>query len=148
MSSVDSKTLRKRSRNAGERISTNPGLRDHMTDEQAEKVVNWTLDQVDAEVERTKILSDKEVEPVLDHLVERMTGIIKQIDTLVGELPGNTNALKATAAYERFVNLIVSKDEKSTELQDIMHSFLNNLENATQADVFEHCWAVMEEHYA
>ncbi|MEM7802356.1 MAG: hypothetical protein AAF633_24400 [Chloroflexota bacterium] len=147
MSEADSKTLRKRARSAGERISTNSALRDHLNDDQAEKVVNWTLDCVDSEVEKTKKMSDKAVDKVLDDLIDRMTGIIKEIDTLVGELPGNTNAVKSTAAYEKFVNLVVSKSDKSDELQNVMHSFLNSLEDASADDVFNHCWAVMEEHY-
>lgn len=147
MSKVDKKLLRKRSRNAGEQIIANGALRDHMNDDQAEIMVNWSLDQIEAKAEATIELKDKAAEVGLNRSVKHMSAIIKEVDTLLGLLPGCDNRVKATAAYEKFAKLVVPQDEMSKDLQDIMQSFLNSVEDADADAVFAHCWAVVETHY-
>ena len=147
MSKVDKKSVRKRSRNAGEQIIANGALRDHMSDQQAEMMVEWSLDQIEAKAKATIALEDKAAEAGLNHLVKQMSAIIKEVDTLLGLLPGCDNRVKATAAYEKFAKLVVPQDEMSKDLQNIMQSFLNSIEDADADAVFAHCWAVVETHY-
>jgi hypothetical protein len=81
------KTLRKRQRQAAERLLDNSSLRDALTDDQGKQLLDWGLAQTDAAAARTAKLPDAEADPALEDHVTAVSDVMRQVNRLVAVWP-------------------------------------------------------------
>jgi hypothetical protein len=80
---IESTEVRRRHQMAAERLLENSSLRDALTDEQAQQLLDWALAQVRQTAVRTANLPDNDAEPVLDETTTAVSQVMKQINRLV-----------------------------------------------------------------
>lgn len=86
------KTLRKRQRQAAERLLDNSSLRDALTDEQGQQLLDWGLAQAKAAAGRTAKLPEAEADPALDDQVTAVSDVMRQVNRLVELWPSASEA--------------------------------------------------------
>jgi len=85
---LSSRQLRRRSmRRAGQftdELLTNEGVRRHLVDAQAQKLLGWAVERIETMAEESAEMSDEAAERLLGTLAKGVTDVIRQIDRLVG----------------------------------------------------------------
>jgi hypothetical protein len=81
------KRLRKRQRQAAERLLDNSSLRDALTDDQGKQLLDWGLAQTEAAAARTAKLPDAEADPALEDQVTAVSDVMRQVNRLVAVWP-------------------------------------------------------------
>jgi hypothetical protein len=80
---MESAEARRRHQMAAERLMENSSLRDGLTDEQAQQLLDWGLALIRQTAVRTANLPDDDAEPVLEEVTTAVSQVMKQINRLV-----------------------------------------------------------------
>lgn len=100
--------LRSRRRQAEELLLESSSWRDNLDDVQAQRLMNWARDYVNNVVMQTAVLSDEDVEVVIDDAVTAVLRVMRHINNLTPTL----NQIDEKSAREQLA-------EFSTDLQPI-----------------------------
>ena len=80
------KQLQRRQRDAAERLLSDSGLREALTDAQAGRLLHWSLDYVNAAAIKTVNMSPAAADTYMDDLVTAVRRALRSVNRLVGEL--------------------------------------------------------------
>lgn len=120
--------LRQRRRLAEEQLVGSSSWRDGLTDDQAQRLLDWALDFVNEAVWQTAVLPAHEADEALDDAVTAVTRVMRQINQLTNLLPQS------------------APDSARPSLQDLADSYQNltghppNLEKIEQLVYLPPAW--------
>lgn len=98
----DLKQLKRRQRDAAERLWADGRLRDALSDEPAEKLLDWVVRYVKSELNVTVDMPDEEAQGYADELVTAVRRLLIHINQLVADLPQLDEA-EAAAQVDQFL---------------------------------------------
>lgn len=100
--------LRRRLRRATGRLMEDSSLRSHLTDDQAQQLMDWGLAQVEETAVRTADLSDDEAAPRLEETVTAVRGVMQMVNRMVGtQTAAAGDGTAATATVEERMRRLI-----------------------------------------
>jgi uncharacterized membrane protein YccC len=154
-------------RTLGERLSGDSSLRDALTDEQAQRLLDWALAQVRDAVERAEAAPEPEAEmaegeevaveevvetpeaddaPLVESRFEAVRQVMRQANKMVEELPQASSA--RTREYMlQFLDALCEVDARAVQVNDMMdmEQMALNREELGQEAIFERLMAIIRQ---
>jgi hypothetical protein len=82
-SSSERKEIKNRQRRVVERLMENSSLRDELTDDQAQRLLDWGNDHLKKVAAETAGLGDEDADNILEAQTERVSGVMRQVNRVV-----------------------------------------------------------------
>lgn len=98
--------MRRRLRRAAGQLVEDSSLRDHLTDEQAQLLIDWGLKLVEQTAERTASLPDEDAAPVLEEKVTAVRTIMQLVNRMMAPLAGDSSSPAEDKIDEQMTRLL------------------------------------------
>lgn len=131
-----SQNLRRRERRAAESIMDNSALRDNLSDEQANQLLEWAFTHIEQVVKRTQSLPDDDAQPIIDHTIIAISRVMLQVNRLIDCLVNQTNLEESESYFALFINNLAALQTLSADVYDRLAMMVNLSDEGEVFDLF------------
>lgn len=134
-----------RLRRASERLYGDSGLRDSLTDEQAEQLLAWGFAQVEEEVVRTRHLPDEDAAPTVEVRTEAVHNVLRLVNEIVAQLPEVTQA-RSHEYMGQLVNALCEVDSRTVHINDILalEKLVTRRADLARSEIFDQLLSIIQ----
>lgn len=131
-------------RRASERLYGDSRLRDMLTDEQAEQLLGWGTNQVEAAVARTQELAEGDAVPQIEARTDAVRNVVRLVNEIVSQLPEATQA-RSREYMGHLVDALCEVDARTVHIDDMLalEKLVARREELDPSEIFRRLLAII-----
>ena len=142
-SASEKKDIKSRQRRVVERLMENSSLRDELTDDQAQRLLDWGNARLKKVVTETADLADEDADNILEAQTERVSGVMRQVNRVV-ETVNRGERQEAEDHLKALLENLDSLQNKTVELEANVEQLVAAPETDNQR-LFEKLMALIDD---